>query len=237
MALTITGISPATGPKSGGNTVLISGTDMHTVTDVTIGGTAATNLSADNHFLLRAIAPAGTVGAQAVVLNGTATLAGGYTYLADDSAEPLTSTLARKFKVEVNTGTLASPSWRQVRAITDLKPDKDDNFEDDGDYDSGGWGSKAKTEISWSLELKLLRKQGFTTGIYDLGQETLRLLADEFPGVIPVRWYDRDGGPEAYYGLAAVGWKPEGGDKKALDIATATLMGQGERQIIANPAA
>ncbi len=237
MALTITGISPATGPKSGGNTVLISGTDLNTVTTVTIGGASATHLSADNAFLLRAVAPAGTVGAQAVVLNGTATLAGGYTYLADDSAEQLVSSLARKFKVDINTGTVTTPVWRQVRGIAELKPGLDTNLEDDSDYDSDGWKSQAKTQLGWTLEMKLMRKSGFTTGIYDLGQETLRLAADDFPGTIQVRWYDRDGGPEAYSGYATVAWSPEGGDAKALDMATATLSGNGVRSDITNPAA
>ncbi len=240
MAFLATSIYPITGSAGGGETITITGTDLHTITGVTFGGTAATSVQLISHFLAKVVAPAHAAGAvNVIVTDGTTptTFTGGYTYSADDAAEQLVSSLARKFKVDINTGTVGSPVWRQVRGIAELKPGLDTNLEDDSDYDSDGWKSQAKTQLGWTLEMKLMRKSGFTTGIYDLGQETLRLAADDFPGTIQVRWYDRDGGPEAYSGYATVAWSPEGGDAKALDMATATLSGNGIRTDITNPAA
>lgn len=153
--------------------------------------------------------------------------------------EPLVSTLARKFKVDVNTGTDVAPVWTPIRAIGELKPALDSTLEDDSDYDSDGWLSDAKTAMKWSLELKLIRKIGLTTEQYDPGQEFIRAAADQFgtAATVNVRWYDRNGGPEAYEGFAVVTWAPEGGGPTALDMVTVTLNGQGARETITNPAA
>ena len=242
MALSITAVSPATGPKSGGGTVLISGTDLDTVTTVTIGGTPTPTFTVENKFLLRATVPPHAVGAVSVVIgDGTATqtLANGYTFADVDASEQLVSTLARKFRVEVNTGTVASPTWTQVRAIADLKPDIETNLEDDSDYDSEGWQSQTKTQLGWSLELKVGRKIGFSSGVYDPGQEYLRAASTSFGqgGTVQLRWFDRTGGPEAYSGFGTVAWKPEGGDTKTLDMVTITITGSGKRTDITNPAA
>ncbi|TDD90773.1 phage tail tube protein [Actinomadura rubrisoli] len=242
MALSITGIAPNTGPKSGGNTVLITGTDLNTVTTVTIGGTPAVTFTAENAFLLRAVVPAHAAGAVSVVIGDgttTQTLAGGYTFTAVDASEPLVSTLARKFRVDVNTGTLSVPVWTQVRAVTDFKPARDNNLEEDDDYDSDGYGSKTKTMINWGAEIKVGRKIGFSTGVYDPGQEALRLASEEFgaDGSMQIRYYDRNGGPEAYMGIGTISWEPEGGEAKALDVATCKIDGQGKLARVPNPVA
>lgn len=127
--------------------------------------------------------------------------------------------------------------WVQVRAITGLKPTIDSNMEDDSDYDSDGWGSEVKTAMSWKLELDLGRKVGVTSRAYDPGQEIIRVAGDKFgpDSVVRVRWYDRNGGPEAYEGYASVDWAPEGGSYSDLDKAKATLSGQGARTVITNP--
>lgn len=242
MALGVTSIYPATGSAGGGETVSITGTDLDTATSVKFGATDATSFVAVTDSLIRAVVPAHAAGAvDVVVSDGVApvTLTGAYTYSAVDATEQLVSTLARKFRVEVNTGTTAAPVWTPVRAVMDFKPAVDTNLEDDSDYDGDGWASSVKTQLSWSLEAKLGRKIGFSSGIYDPGQEALRTASTEFGtgGTVEVRWYDRNGGPEAYQGFATVSWEPEGGDTKALDMATAKLTGSGKRRDIANPAA
>lgn len=239
MAITITGITPASGPTTGGTVHYITGTDLTTVTGVTIGGAACPLLEAQSATLMKVTSPAGAAGAQDVVLApGAVTLAGGFTYSAPSGNEQLVSTLARKFAVEVNTGTTAAPVWTKVRAIADLKPAVNTNLEDDSDYDGEGWASETKTQLKWSLEIKVGRKIGFTTGIYDPGQEFLRAAAVQFGqgGTVELRWYDRNGGPEAYQGFGNVSWEPEGGDTKTLDMVTIKISGSGARSDIVNPA-
>ena len=241
MAFLATSISPNTASAGGGTTAYITGTDLDDTTIVTIGGNTAA-FEVVNPVLLRVIIPAHAAGAvNVVVTDGSTptTLTGALTYSAIDASEQLAATLARKYKVDVNTGTIASPVWTPVRAIADLKQPVDPNAEDDSDYDAGIWASEVVTQLKWSVELKLLRKIGTTSTAYDPGQEALRaksvLAAAE--GLVQIRVYDRDGGPEAYKGLVSVSWTPEGGDTKALDIATAKLSGNGERTTITNPAA
>lgn len=233
MAITITGITPATGPTTGGTTHLITGTQLDTVSGVTIGGTAVTTFTALSATLMRVTAPAGTVGAVNVVLNpGAITGTGIFTYAAP-VIEQLVSTLARKWKFDVKSGA----SWIPVRGIGELKAQVESNLEDDSDYDAGGWASEAKTQLKWGLEAKVLRKKGVTSGNYDPGQELLRAASDQFgsPGTPQVRWYTDDGGPEAYSGFASVSWEPEGGEAKDLDAVTIKLSGNGQRTTITNP--
>jgi hypothetical protein len=224
MAISITGIIPATGPTTGGTVHEITGTDLDLVTGVTIGGAAVASFEDLAPTLLRLVSPPGTLGAKDVVLA--------------PGAVTLVSTLARKWKIDINTGTEVSPTWTAVRAIGELKPTVESNLEDDSDYDSNGWSSNTKTQMSWEIEVKLLRKVGVSSANYDPGQEALRSKADQFgaDGTAHVRWYDRDGGPEAYTGFGSVSWEPEGGDAKDLDTVTVKITGNGQRTLITNPA-
>ena len=56
----VTGISPASGPESGGTTVTITGTDLTGATDVQFGDTSAINFTVDGPTQITATAPAGT---------------------------------------------------------------------------------------------------------------------------------------------------------------------------------
>jgi hypothetical protein len=153
--------------------------------------------------------------------------------------QPLQTTLARKWKVDVNTGTVSVPVWTAVRGLNEVTPSPfTPNLEDDNEYDQGGWTSQTKTALSWSIELKLLRKTDPADATsYDAGQEKLRDQARIFGGlgVANIRWYDRDGGPEAYTGFAEIEWVPDGGSLTDLETVTVTLHGKGEAEEIANP--
>jgi hypothetical protein len=242
MALTITGVYPATGSTLGGDTITVSGTDLNTVTTVTVGGTAAPDFEILSAKFLRILTPAGSAGAVNIVVGDgstTVTLTGQFTYAVPTGGGVLTSTLARKFRVDVNTGSAASPVWTQVRAITTMAAPVTPTMQDDSDYDSDGWGSQAKTMLAWSLTATISRKIDAITGDYDPGQERIRAAHDQFSagGLVQIRWYDRTGGPEAYSGYAHVGWESQGGDTTALDSVNITLTGQGKRLTITNPAA
>ena len=82
-APTIASVSPTTGSALGATPITITGTNLTGVT-VTVGGAAATSVTVNGAGTsLTAVTPAGTVGAQNVVVTnvgGTATLTGGFTY-------------------------------------------------------------------------------------------------------------------------------------------------------------
>ena len=81
----ITGISPTSGPESGGTTVTITGTDFSAATDVELGNTPATSFHLDGSTQITATAPAGTgtVDVTVATPNGTSptTDADQYTYI------------------------------------------------------------------------------------------------------------------------------------------------------------
>lgn len=152
------------------------------------------------------------------------------------------STLARKFKLEVMPGTSdpTADAWTPVRGVQEFTPAKEDNLEDDSDYDSDGWTSQTRTGQSWSLEVKVARKATSSDTeavIYDAGQEIVRAASDQFgtEGMVYVRWYNRNGGDEAYQGFAQAGFADDGGGVTALSTATITLTGNGKRETITNP--
>jgi hypothetical protein len=129
--------------------------------------------------------------------------------------------------------------WVKVRAVNSFKRVRDNKMEDDSDFDSEGWTSEMKTGMGWGIELGLITKYGIVTREEDPGQKILRLASDEFgpDSVVHVRYYDREGGPEAYEGYASVSWEPEDGGVTDLDKAKVKLSGQGKRTAIENPAA
>ena len=83
-APTVTSISPAFGPTTGGTGVTITGTGFVTGATVTIGGNASTGVSVVNATSITATTPAGTAGARDVVVTNTdaqsGTLMNGFTY-------------------------------------------------------------------------------------------------------------------------------------------------------------
>lgn len=151
------------------------------------------------------------------------------------------STLVRKWRLEVNTGTTAAPTWTRVYGMTEFQPALEPTLQDDSDFDSDGYKSQSVTAQAWSCSLKVSRKtvDGAPT-TYDPGQEELRE-ASQSMGVAntrEVRFYEMEpSGPrvEAYQGLVAVSWSPDGGAMDALDLVSVALTGQGKRNAIAHP--
>lgn len=151
---------------------------------------------------------------------------------------PAVTYLARKWRLDVNTGTTASPVWVQVKGITNFTPGLSPTMQDSSDYDADGWGSDEKTMLKWNLAITLLRK-GADDTTPDPGQEALRAKSDQFgtAGQADLRWYDRKvGSPEAYRGTANVSWEPGGGGTGDLESVTVNLAGKGARTAITNPA-
>lgn len=67
-APTITGMTPTTGPTAGGTSVTLTGLGFKNASGVTVGGVAATGISASSDTTLTFTTPAGTAGAQPVVV-------------------------------------------------------------------------------------------------------------------------------------------------------------------------
>ncbi|PZA12230.1 transporter [Rhodopseudomonas palustris] len=83
-AATVTAITPAVGPISGGTSVTITGTNLTGATAVTIGGAAATGVTVVNPTTITATTPAHAAGSADVVVTtpgGTATGTGLYSYV------------------------------------------------------------------------------------------------------------------------------------------------------------
>lgn len=76
----ITGLTPISGPLSGGNTVTISGSNFNGATAVTFAGKAATSFSLLSSTVINAIAPPGTAGVASVVVTTTAGSSSGFNY-------------------------------------------------------------------------------------------------------------------------------------------------------------
>ncbi|HVX07592.1 IPT/TIG domain-containing protein [Humibacter sp.] len=78
-------VNPGSGPEAGGTTVVITGQCFTNATEVTFGGSDATNVTIDSPTQITAVTPAGTGVVDVSVVTtdcGTATLPGAFTYVA-----------------------------------------------------------------------------------------------------------------------------------------------------------
>ncbi|MFD3790776.1 phage tail tube protein [Streptomyces cyaneofuscatus] len=153
--------------------------------------------------------------------------------------EPDVVALARRWRIEVNTGTTAVPDWKLCPGVTSFQPAAEPNIEDSSDYDSDGWAGNTKTGQAWELSLTINRKVKETAKTYNAVHEALRMASFAYGGAsqVHVRYMDRRGLPEAYEGRALVTWAPSGGEYTALDQVEVTLTGDGPLLPIENPLA
>jgi hypothetical protein len=144
------------------------------------------------------------------------------------------SLLAKDWQLDVNTGTYDVPVWTQVKGMTSIKETIESTKEDDSDFDSGGWGSDQVTQRKWRLECEGKRKRdadNLATFVPDPGQQAI-LDAGNLVGVgsnIDIRYYRKDGSPDAYRGYVTVEYGGGGGPVTGLEPFNFTLGGQGER--------
>jgi hypothetical protein len=93
-APSISSLSPTNGPAPGGNTVIITGTDLLYTTSVTFGATPASSFAILSNTQVAAVAPAGAAGVTTVrVTNGTGT-SGTLPYTYNVVAAPVVSTVS-----------------------------------------------------------------------------------------------------------------------------------------------
>ena len=152
---------------------------------------------------------------------------------------PVTA-LARRWALQIDmSATKDGSDWQSVVGITEFNPSAEPNIEDSSSYDSGGWAENTKTGQAWELGVTINRKINDLTKVYHTTHEKFRLASLAFgsDSEVHVRWYDRNGLPEAYEGTALVTWAPSGGEYTALDQVEMTLTGTGQLLPITNPVA
>jgi hypothetical protein len=144
--------------------------------------------------------------------------------------------LARRYRIDVNTGTEGAPTWVQLMGVMDFKPLIDPKIETSSDYEDEGADGNQKVGYKWTLDITVRRKRS-TAGVYDAAQEHIRLkdLQSGDEASVQVRWYERNGGVEAYQGWTVPKWEPDQTGSDALAHAKITMTGDGQVVPIANP--
>jgi hypothetical protein len=151
------------------------------------------------------------------------------------------SQLAKDWVLEADTRAsgATAPQWTRVNGMTSFTETTDDNTEDDAAFEDDGWGSTVVTQRTWSIEAEGRRKRTDATAFTpDPGQEAIRKAGRlvGFAANVRVRWYRRDGAPDAYEGIATVSGLTKGGAVTDLEPFNFTLNGQGIPVEITNPA-
>jgi hypothetical protein len=152
---------------------------------------------------------------------------------------PITA-LARRWRLEIDLSAAKDGSaWTVVPGITEFSPAAEPNIEDSSDYDSDGWAGNTKTGQSWELGVTINRRINDQVKVYHATHEAFRAASFAFGSAsqVHIRYYDRNGLPEAYEGTALVTWAPSGGEYTALDQVEMTLTGDGPLLLVTNPVA
>lgn len=144
----------------------------------------------------------------------------------------MTTALARRFKLDVSTD---GTSWIPFKGITDLNPQENGTTQGADTYDTDGFEAFEKTMTGWGISVKALRATAGTS--FDPGQELARATRFKFgtSARLYVRWYDRNGAPEAYSGLALIDYNPSKTGVSDLDEIAVSFKGDGELAEITNP--
>jgi hypothetical protein len=152
-------------------------------------------------------------------------------------AETVTA-LARRYRLELDMGTIDLPEWTLVPGITEFTPATEPTHQEVTTYDEEGWGEHAVTKLDWTVELTLAHRAHPETGAFNAAQEALRKASRSFGAAsyVHIRYFDRFGADDAYEGRALVTWEPDGGSPEDVDTISVTLTGSGMLAEIENPA-
>lgn len=147
----------------------------------------------------------------------------------------MSTALARKFRVDCTADLTLAGGWLQLNGIYTLKPSVDPKMIDTSAYDTNGWDSNEVISNGFSVNAGFWRRT--VAGVYDPGQELLRARVGQFGDAarVGVRWYDKNGGPEAYQGVTLVKWERAQDGVADADAASVSLTGDGVLFTITNP--
>ena len=143
-----------------------------------------------------------------------------------------TRRLARSTAVDVSADGV---TWLTLPGMTDNAPQITPTKQDSSDYDSNGWAASEITMQAWTLAIKYNKLA--ESGTPDPVQELIRARQAQFADAarLYVRWYDTDGGAEAWSGRAIVEIQRSKTAVADLAEVTVTLTGDGPLTSISNP--
>jgi len=147
----------------------------------------------------------------------------------------MSTALARKFRCDVSTDLTLAGGWLQLNGIFSFKPDVTPKTIDTSAYDTDGWDANEVVGNGWAVTADFWRRTA--AGVYDSGQELVRARVGQSGdgSRLGVRWYDKNGGPEASQGVALAAWARSKDGVADGDSASIVLTGDGALAVIANP--
>jgi hypothetical protein len=141
--------------------------------------------------------------------------------------------LARRFAQDVS---VDGSTWVKLGARTDFAPTENSTDQAADNYDNAGFNSFEKTMTGWQCVSKF--EMPTTAGIpSDPGQAILEATRFQFGTAARAytRWYDRNGGTDAWSGLALIDWNQSKTGVADLEEITVTFKGDGVLTRITNP--
>lgn len=141
--------------------------------------------------------------------------------------------LARRFRQDVS---VDGTTWIKLGAINDFAPSENPTTQAADTYDTNGFNAFEKTMTGWKTVSKFYMPTTASVPS-DPGQTLLQATRFQFGTAarIYTRWYDRNGGTEAFSGLALVDWNQSKTSVPDIAEVTATLTGDGILTQISNP--
>lgn len=147
--------------------------------------------------------------------------------------------------VDIDTGTIALPTWLNIRFISAVDPQVAPVAQDAATYDDDGAPHPVKISESWTLAFTA-QQHRLAAGTYL--PEIEALLAATAPGatgdtaVVHIRWYDDPvigtaNPDDAFEGVGTVTMTRQQTGNDQIGGWSVTITGQGRRTQIANPSA
>jgi hypothetical protein len=144
----------------------------------------------------------------------------------------MSNELARRRAVDISADNI---TWVRLIGTTDINDQDTPTYVDTTDYDTNGFASTEITLHTWAMTVKFNRKSA--AGVFDPVQELIRAARFQFGTAarLYVRWYDRNGKPDARTGLAIVEWNQSKSGVGDVEEITVNFKGDGAITSIANP--
>jgi hypothetical protein len=142
---------------------------------------------------------------------------------------PIDIILTRQSLFEINTGTVAVPTWVAVGGLTGVNYSLDESVAEGNHFGSGGWNSSLVSRRGISFSLDAMYLVDAATGARDAGQEAVELSSRQIgtAGLKQYRFSDGATGGDTitFMGHATANYSGGGVDDNAGWTATVTATG------------